>query len=68
MSEPAAPSKAQKSPMEEKTKNSQKPKVVTVYPPKSREISPDLYYPTDRYRLSAPLFPDPGAVKISEPE
>lgn len=58
----------QKTQPAEKINPPEKPKVKILYPQPRRNTSPSLYYPTDRYRLSAPLFPDPNTLKISGPQ
>ncbi len=51
-----------KNSFEDKNKNRPRPKVVILHPKAKREISRELYYPTDRYRLSTPLFPEVGTI------
>ena len=67
MADRVSPAKPNRPRSEEKAGRAGKPKIVMIYRPVKREISRDLYYPTDRYRLSQPLFPDPGSLKVAEP-
>lgn len=67
MHEKAVPARAGKSQVESKAKPTGVTKKVVVYPPAKREISQDPYYPTDRYKLCSPLFPDAGSIRVSEP-
>ena len=67
MSDRVSSAKSSRSRPEEKARPASKPKVHILYPRGAREISRDLYYPTDRYRLSQPLFPNHDSLKVSEP-